>query len=190
MLACRAEAVAKAGSQGDVIMKNKVTRVAAVVAVLTSAWLMQSPQAAGRQEASTPPEKTSRQIEQGMWALLDDGKSPFVSLAEADFRALGEEFNLPDGGRAVTELARQAPGGAFDPRDVAKIPPATLGYKADWIVERYSRYNLEWDITGLRLTSLDPNAKAYPWLFIINGGESYRESRRGNALTQATAAWA
>ena len=151
-------------------MKNTVTRFAAAVAVLTCAWLMQPTHAAGRQEASTPAERTSREVEQGIWTLLDNDTSPFVSLAEADFRALGNEFTLPDGGRAVTELALKAPGGAFDPRDVARIPAATLGYKADWIVERYSRYNLDWDITGLRLTSLDPNAKNYPWLFIINGG--------------------
>src|SRR5688572_19647493 len=150
-------------------MRHKAIQVAAAVAVLTSAWLM-SPQAATRQEGPTPAEKTSRQLEQEIWTLLDNDKPPFVSLAEADFRALGDEFTLPDGGRAVTELAGKAPGGAFDPRDVAKIPAAALGYKADWIVERYSRYNLEWDITGLRLTSLDANAKNYPWLFIINGG--------------------
>ncbi len=110
------------------------------------------------------------EIEQNIWSLLDDHKSSYVSLAEADFRALGKDFTLPDGGTTVTELALKAPGGAFDPRDVAKIPPKTLGYKADWIVERYTRYDLEWDITGLRLTSLDPDAKKYPWLIIINGG--------------------
>ncbi|MEO6002212.1 MAG: hypothetical protein ABIZ04_21355 [Opitutus sp.] len=99
--------------------------------------------------------------------LLDQDK-PFVMLAEADFRAL--KMTLPDGGKTVSDLALAAPGGAFDPRDVAKIPAATLGYKADWIVERYTRYNLPWDITGLKLTSLDPEAKKYPWLVIMNGG--------------------
>lgn len=110
------------------------------------------------------------QIEEKIWNLLDNDKLAFGSLAEADFRALGEGFELPDGGTTVTELALKAPGGAFDPRDLAKVPPRQLGYKADWIVERYTRYNLEWDITGLRLTSLDPSANNYPWLFIINGG--------------------
>jgi hypothetical protein len=150
-------------------MRNTV-RFTAAAAVLTSVWLMQPQHAAARQEAPAPAEKTSRQIEQEIWSLLDNDKPPFVSLAEADFRALGKDFVLPDGGRTVTELARTAPGGAFDPRDVAKIPAATLGYKADWIVERFNRYNLDWDITGLRLTSLDANAKNYPWVFIINGG--------------------
>jgi hypothetical protein len=84
--------------------------------------------------------------------------------------ALGEGFDLPDGGKTVTDLALKAPGGAFDPRDVAKIPAEKLGYKADWIVERYKRYNLDWDITGLRLTSLNPEAKNYPWFIIMNGG--------------------
>ena len=113
---------------------------------------------------------TFHAIEQKIWKLLDDDNAVYVSLPEADFRSLGEGFDLPDGGKTVTDLAIKTPGGAFDPRDVAKIPAATLGYKADWIVERYKRYNLDWDITGLRLTSLNPEAKDYPWLFIINGG--------------------
>ncbi len=111
-----------------------------------------------------------RQIEQNIWLLLDDPEAIFVSLPDAEFRALGEGFDLPDGGQAVTELALNAPGGAFDPRDVAQIPPEQLGYKADWIVERYTRYNLEWDITGYRLTSLSAEARDYPWLIIVNGG--------------------
>jgi hypothetical protein len=65
---------------------------------------------------------------------------------------------------------QRAPGGAFDPRELARIPAETLGYKADWFVERYNRYSLDWDITALRLTSRDPQARNYPWLFIINGG--------------------
>jgi hypothetical protein len=122
----------------------------------------------GLQNGSTGA--TSHAIEQKIWKLLDDDNAVYVSLPETDFWALGEGFDLPDGGKSVTDLALKAPGGAFDPRDVSKIPAATLGYKADWIVERYKRYNLEWDITGLRLTSLNPEAKNYPWLFIINGG--------------------
>jgi hypothetical protein len=114
--------------------------------------------------------KSSAGVEQTIWTLLDDPNAVYVSLSDADFRALGEGFNLPDGGKAVTELALAAPGGAFDPRDVAKIPAAQLGYKADWIVERFKRYNLDWDIGGLRLTSLHPDAKRYPWLIIVNGG--------------------
>jgi len=112
----------------------------------------------------------TQNLEAKIWTLLDDPKSAYVSLSEPDFRALGAGFDLPDGGRAVTALAEQAPGGAFDPRDLAKIPAQQLGYKADWMVERYRRYNLDWDITGLRLTSLDPEAKNYPWFIIMNGG--------------------
>ncbi|HRE04842.1 MAG TPA: hypothetical protein PKX00_04480 [Opitutaceae bacterium] len=100
-------------------------------------------------------------------ALLNEDK-PFTMLSEADFRSL--KMTLPDGGRQVTQLALAAPGGAFDPRDVAKLDAKTLGYKADWIVERFTRYNLPWDIGGLRLTSLDANAKNYPWVVILNGG--------------------
>jgi hypothetical protein len=94
-------------------------------------------------------------VERKIWKLLDDDKAAFVSLSEPDFRALGEGFDLPDGGKTVTQLAQAAPGGAFDPRDLGKIPATTLGYKADWIVERYKRYGMDWDITGLRLTSLN-----------------------------------
>ena len=108
--------------------------------------------------------------EQKIWSLLDDADAAFVSLPEADFRKPGDGFDLPDGGRRVTDLALAAPGGAFDPRDLARIPAAELGYKADWLVERYRRYNLDWDITGLRLTSLDPEAGDHPWIVIINGG--------------------
>jgi hypothetical protein len=38
------------------------------------------------------------------------------------------------------------------------------------VVERYKHYNMDWDITGLKLTSLNPTAKNYPWFIIINGG--------------------
>lgn len=109
-------------------------------------------------------------LERKIWTLLDDGKAPYVSLAEPDFRSLGAGFDLPDGGRSVTALAQAAPDGAFDPRDLAKIPAAQLGYKADWVVERYRRYNLDWDIGALRLTSNNPEAKNYPWFIVMNGG--------------------
>src|SRR6266436_6265735 len=112
----------------------------------------------------------SQGFEQKIWTLLDDGKAAYVSLAESDLRALGAGLDLPDGGRSITALAGKADGGAFDPRDVARLPAQQLGYKADWIVERFRRYNLDWDITALRLTSLNPEAKNYPWFIIINGG--------------------
>src|SRR5262249_53920329 len=95
-------------------------------------------------------------LEQKIWTLLDDSKAAYVSFGEAEFRALGAGFDLPDGSASITRLAEQAPGGAFDPRDVAEIAPQQLGYKADWVVERFRRYGLDWDITGLRLESLDP----------------------------------
>jgi hypothetical protein len=119
---------------------------------------------------SKKPEQTNPVVEKKIWSLLDDKKAVYVTLPEADFRALGEGFDLPDEGKTVTDLAKAAPGGAFDPRDLEKIPAKTLGYKADWIVERYKHYNMDWDITGLRLTSLNPDAKKYPWFIIMNGG--------------------
>lgn len=108
-------------------------------------------------------------LEKKIHTLLDQDKI-YVSLPGDDFLALGENFVLPDGGKTVTALAQAAPGGAFDPRDLEKIPAATLGYEAKWCVERFKYYNLDWDITGLRLTSNDPEAKKYPWLVIMNGG--------------------
>jgi hypothetical protein len=78
-------------------------------------------------------------LEQKIWTLLDDSKAAYVSLGEAEFRALGAGFDLPDGGTSITRLAEQAPGGAFDPRDVTKLAPQQLGYKADWVVERFRR---------------------------------------------------
>ncbi len=108
--------------------------------------------------------------EEKIWILLDDSEAAYVSLGEAEFRGLGAGFDLPDGGRSVNRLAEQAPGGAFDPRDVAKLPAQRLGYKADWVVEHFRRYNLDWDITALRLESLDPEAKSYPWFIVMNGG--------------------
>ncbi len=105
-----------------------------------------------------------------IWPLLDDSQAVFVSVPESDFRSLGAGLDLPDEGRNVIALANAAPGGAFDPRGLEDIPAAELGYQADWLVERFSRYDLFWDITGLRLTSRDPEAENYPWIVIINGG--------------------
>ncbi len=139
------------------------------IAFAASALLMTTAMHHARAEI-VAPDATNKAVEEKIWKLLGDDKAVFVTLPEADFRALGEGFDLPDGGKTVTDLAKAAPGGAFDPRDVAKIPAATLGYKADWVVERYKRYNMDWDITGLKLTSLNPEAKKYPWFIIMNGG--------------------
>ena len=48
-------------------------------------------------------------VEQKIWSLLDNSKAAFVSLGEADFRAGGAGFDLPDGGRSVSALAAKAP---------------------------------------------------------------------------------
>lgn len=116
------------------------------------------------------PEHTNAAVEQKIWALLDQPDKPFVSLATEDFMSLGEGFDIPDGGASITELANAAPGGAFDPRDLERLAPEKLGYQAEWVVERYTHYNMDWDITGLKLTSRNPKAKDYPWFIIINGG--------------------
>jgi pimeloyl-ACP methyl ester carboxylesterase len=92
------------------------------------------------------------------------------SVVPADvFQALGWE--LPDRGRAVKAIADAAPGGAFDPRRLERIPAADLGYRATWHVVRYRYYGLDWDITGLQLS---PNAvqPGLPTVAIINGGSA------------------
>src|SRR5260370_15341561 len=88
-------------------------------------------------------------LEQKIWTLLDDSNAAYVSLGEAEFWALGAGFDLPDGGRSIAQLAERAPGGAFDPRDVAKFVPPQLGHQADCVVQRFRRYNLEVVITCL-----------------------------------------
>src|SRR5579862_2974556 len=119
-------------------MKNMIRRVGLTV---TAAFLLVT--AVQQMRAG---QQTYKVLEEQIWKLLGDDKSVFVTLPEADFRSLGEGFDLPDGGKTVTNLALAAPGGAFDPRDLAKIPAEKLGYKAEWIVERYKRYNMDWDI--------------------------------------------
>jgi len=103
-------------------------------------------------------------------ADLLDKDAPFVALPGADFAQLGADFVLPDAGRQVSELANKAQGGAFDPRDLESLDIPQLGYKPEWVVERFNRYELDWDITGLKLSSLSPDAGEYPWVVIINGG--------------------
>src|SRR4030042_2419144 len=88
------------------------------------------------------------------------------------FESLWEDVFLPDRGSIVKELAGASPGGAFDPRDLEKIPAKDLGYQPRWVPHRYTFYGLPWDITGLRLKSLDPGADRLPWIVIINGGSA------------------
>src|SRR5262245_21266296 len=79
------------------------------------------------------PVGQTQTFEPKIWTLLDNDKAPFVALPESDFRALGEGFDLPDGGRNVTELAMKAPDGAFDPRELANMSPQQLGYRPEWV---------------------------------------------------------
>jgi hypothetical protein len=136
------------------------------VAVVIAAVALKAMAADGHKD----PEFTNTVVEKKIWSLLDQSKPTFVSLDTPDFMALGEGFDIPDGGKSITDLANAAPGGAFDPRDLEKIPAEKMGFKAQWVVERYKHYNMDWDITGLKLTSLNPDAKKYPWFIIINGG--------------------
>jgi hypothetical protein len=97
---------------------------------------------------------------------------PFVTISPELLGQMGKSLVLPDEGRTVKALADKSAGGAFDPRELERIAPASLGYRAKWSVVRYPYYGLDWDISGLRLESLDPSAKALPWIVIINGGSA------------------
>src|SRR5258708_17660443 len=121
--------------------------------------------------ASLSPMQVTRAAFHPIMDLLEKPE-PFVTVSPELFQQLGKSLALPDAGRTVKELADKGPGGAFDPRDLERIPPATLGYGAKWAVVRYPYYGLDWEITGLRLESLDPKAKALPWIVIINGGSA------------------
>src|SRR2546425_5536262 len=156
--------------KNDIRSRIRKAGIAVTAALLLVTAVQQMRAGQQTRSAAHAPDWTNKVIEEKIWKLLGDDKSVFVTLPEADFRALGEGFDLPDGGQTVTGLAMAAPGGAFDPRDLAKIPAEKLGYKAEWAVERYKRYNMDWDITGLKLTSLNPDANKYPWFIIMNGG--------------------
>jgi hypothetical protein len=88
------------------------------------------------------------------------------------FESLWEDVSLPDRGSIVKGLADRKPGGAFDPRDLEKVPAKDLGYQPRWVPLRYTFYGLPWDITGLKLKSLSPEADRFPWIVIINGGSA------------------
>ena len=100
--------------------------------------------------------------------ILQDDR-PFHRVGPELFDRLG--WPLPDGGAAVKALADAAPSGAFDPRKLEQVPPATLGYSARWHVVRYNVYGLDWDIPGLHLVPTAPLPGA-PTVAIINGGSA------------------
>ena len=99
-------------------------------------------------------------------AMLADER-PYHLVEPELFADLG--WDLPDGGTTVTAMADAAPGGAFDPRELADVPASTLGYDASWHEVRFETYGLDWDIGGLHLVP-DMPAGDLPTLVIINGG--------------------
>ena len=92
----------------------------------------------------------------------------YTVVPPATFDRLG--WALPDGGKGVKAIADAAPGSAFDPRDLEKLP-AAVGYRAKWLVFRYKFYDLDWDITGLLLSPNTP-APGLPTVTFINGGSA------------------
>ena len=99
-------------------------------------------------------------------------RQPFTVISSEVLKKLGEDIQLSDNGKTVKKMADSAAGSAFDPRDLEKIPGEVIGYNASWVVERYPYYGLDWDITGLRLESLNPEAGSLPWMIILNGGSA------------------
>lgn len=99
-------------------------------------------------------------------ALLEDA-ADFTPVSESAFERLGWE--LPDQGLAVKALADDAPGGAFDPRKLEKLPAVKLGYSTQWHEVRFEHYGLEWDITALQLTPAHAEP-GLPTVAILNGG--------------------
>lgn len=94
---------------------------------------------------------------------------PYHRVSPELFEQLG--WALPDGGATVKALADAAPGGAFDPRDLEKVPPDKLGYRARWHEVRYKVYGLDWDIPGLHLVPTNPIPNM-PTVAVINGGSA------------------
>jgi hypothetical protein len=113
-----------------------------------------------------PPAEPAPSAEQRIVELLAND-APFHRVSPGLFADLG--WDLPDGGETVTALASTAPGGAFDPRALAAVPAATLGYGARWHEVRFETYGLAWDIAGLHLVPVEP-VPGLPTLVIINGG--------------------
>jgi hypothetical protein len=98
---------------------------------------------------------------------LIESDRPYVMVHHELFEQLG--WDLPDGGTSVKALADAAPDGAFDPRDLEKIDPAKLGYRAKWHEVRFKYYGLDWDIGGLYLEPVKP-LPGLPTVAYINGG--------------------
>lgn len=101
-------------------------------------------------------------------AMLEEDR-PYHRVTPEIFEKLG--WQLPDGGATVQRLAANAPGGAFDPRKLESVPSATLGYTAKWHELRYQVYGLDWDISALQLTPVNP-LPGLPTIAIINGGSA------------------
>ena len=103
--------------------------------------------------------------------VLEQLRTPtrYTIVPAERFDRLG--WRLPDDGARVKALAEAAPGAAFDPRDLEKLPVDALGYHAAWHVVRYRQYGLEWDVTGLLLTPAAAVA-GLPTVAFINGGSA------------------
>jgi pimeloyl-ACP methyl ester carboxylesterase len=116
------------------------------------------------------PEVVAQEVtaEEELVQMLHEAR-PYHAVSPALFERLGSD--LPDAGTAVKALADAAPGGAFDPRELEKLPVEDLGYSAKWHEVRYQVYGLNWDITGLHLVPENPLPNM-PTMVFIHGGSS------------------
>jgi hypothetical protein len=104
--------------------------------------------------------------EEDIIQMLQQGR-PYHVVTEEQFNQLG--WDLPDGGAAVKAIADAAPGSVFDPRKLEGLSPEVIGYQTKWHEVRYSRYGLDWDVTGLHLIPKEA-LPGLPTLVFINGG--------------------
>lgn len=126
----------------------------------------QSPETAADAPATTTQAVHDASPEAQVIELLASDR-PFHEVSAELFAELG--WDLPDAGDTVRQLADAAPGGAFDPRELAELPADTLGYDASWHEIRFETYGLDWDIGGLHLVPVDAEP-GLPTVVIINGG--------------------
>ena len=118
----------------------------------------------------TLPEAVAQEVtaDEELVQMLHEAR-PYHAVSPILFERLGWE--LPDAGTAVKTLADASPGGAFDPRELEKLPAEDLGYSAQWHEVRYQVYGLDWDITGLYLVPENP-LPDMPTMVYIHGGSS------------------
>ncbi|NNE37151.1 MAG: alpha/beta hydrolase, partial [Gammaproteobacteria bacterium] len=125
--------------------------------IFTPLWIVFSPFAISQQLGSS---------ESLIVNMLNEDR-PFHNIGPDNFHNLG--WDVPNQGRAIKELAENAPGYALDPRKLEALDPDETGFKATWHEVRFQKYGLDWDITGLHMMPENP-VNELPTVVIIHGG--------------------